>query len=106
MNGIFENAPFAMSRDGKSGMTPSGPSMTGANINSPGMSAAALAKPSRMSSILAFCAHGIDVPAAMVSAHPGRAETNVSHAGSRCVALRTGSVPAEPDSRIYELRRM
>ena len=100
MNGIFANLPAARRREGRSGMTPSGPSMTGGKRNWPGISWSALCHAARTSSRLAFCAHGTDVPAASESAHPGRFAANVSHAGSRCDALKTGSVFAEPDSNI------
>ena len=102
MNGIFAKWPDAMSREGRSGMIPPGPSMTGGNRN-PENVLSATVHAEMTSSMLAFCAQSTDVPAATVPAHPGRFATNKSHTGSRCEALKKGRVPAEPDSMINEL---
>ena len=100
MNGILENFPAASSLDGRSGMRPSGPSMTGTNKNGSGNVAATCSHEVRSDAVSTLCMHSNVLPA-LAFAHAGTSETKASQTTSRRDALKKGIVPAEPDSNIY-----
>lgn len=99
MNGMFENFPAAKSLDGRSGMIPSGPSMTGTKRKGWGNEAAVCSQASRSVAVSALCMHENVSPGGAL-AQAGTLEANVSHAISRREALNSGVVLAEPDSKI------
>lgn len=99
MKGILANRPAARSLDGKSGMTPSCPSITGVNKNCSGKEAAVSSHALRSVLVLAVLEQE-KVSSWDAVAHEGTLETNVSHTTSRRAGSKTGSVFAEPDSKI------
>ena len=102
MKGMFAILPCDRSFEGRSGMSPPGPSITGVNRNSPGIKPFATFQAEIISSVVAFWAQGMDVPRATVPLHPGTFATKVSQAGWRWEALKSGSALPKPDSMIYK----
>ena len=102
MNGIFANLPAAMRREGRSGTSPPGPSMTGTKVKASSSPVAVTFHALRSTSVLTFWfrVHGIEVLEFRESSQPGTFEMNVFHAGARTDALKNGRVPYEPDSKI------
>ena len=103
MNGILENLPAASSFDGRSGMRPSGPSITGTNKNGSGKDAATCSQEARSDTVSTLCMHA-KVSPAVAFAHAGTSETKASQTTSRRDALKKDSVPADPDSIICVAR--
>ena len=101
IKGIFENLPAAKSREGRSGMTPSGPSRTGTKMNGWGKDAIVCCHAARSAAVSTLALRmQLNVSPAVASAHAGTLETNVSQTGSRREASKRGKVLADPDSRI------
>ena len=100
MSGMRENLPSAMSFDGKSGMSPSGPSMTGTNWKLSGDSAEEVLYALRSVARLAPRIHEKVSFVVALPAHSGVALTKLVHSISRRVAFNTGIVPANPELMI------
>ena len=99
MNGMGANLPSAYSFDGKSGISPSGPSITGANGNSSCASPPAVAYACMRVSMFAFLKQS-NVALGSTPAQSGTAAMKFCHSCSRRVLGRTGSVFAVPDWKI------
>ena len=101
MNGNFANFPCANSLEGRSGMSPSGPSMTGWKIWTPvGNELSTCDHAVRTSSKEALFAQSMEVPAATVPVQSVRFAMNVSQTGCRREALKRAGEQAAPDSNI------
>ena len=89
MNGILENFPAAKSFEGRSGMRPSAPSITGTKRFEPPVRvnvSAACCQEATSVAVSALCKHG-NVSSSAASAHSETPAVKLSQAGLRCDAL-------------------
>lgn len=100
MNGSFANPPAEISRDAISGKTPPGPSMVGSYPKSSVTASSPCTTPASSSAELAFCKQPNVFPERASAAHDGTPATKFCQSVSRCEALNSSAVAAEPDSNI------
>lgn len=101
MNGMCANSPLAKSLDGRSGMIPPGPSITGENANSSWISPSAKPVAVKSSSVDAERRQSKVLLEFMDDAHSGTPETKNCQADSRAGPCRRVCEAAEPDSNIW-----
>lgn len=100
MNGICANSPFANSLEGKSGITPPGPSITGENPISSWISPMASTVALKSSAVEA-ARRQVKVSLVLIAdAHSGTPATKDCQADSRAGPWRRVCEAAEPDSNI------
>ncbi|CAK5277260.1 unnamed protein product, partial [Mycena citricolor] len=91
-------------RDGRSGIKPSGPSITGLNGTCSLVSAKEVSSPSRSSCVVTFRRHENVKCVFAKEAQEGTPATKLVQIFSRRVAGKIATVACDPDSKIYGIR--